>query len=108
MSREWVPCLFSFSLVNIGSPAKNSKPTYPTVLVCACQEAQVAVALRTLLDNNGFSVEKIIGCALFPVLFAPLNPFILGESSALIDMNTIVRITAPVLFITLLYRLYGT
>jgi hypothetical protein len=44
--------------------SQNANPTYPTAIVTADQEAQVAMALRTLLDNNGFSGVKIVGQAL--------------------------------------------
>lgn len=40
---------------------QNSNPTYPTALVTVAQEAQIGNALRTLLNNNGFSGVKIIG-----------------------------------------------
>ena len=40
---------------------ENSNPTYPTAIVTATQEAQVATALRTLMNNNGFSGTRIIG-----------------------------------------------
>ena len=39
----------------------NSNPTYPTCSFTAAQEAAVAKALRTLLNNNGFSAVKIVG-----------------------------------------------
>lgn len=40
---------------------QNTNPKYPTAIVTPDQEAQVAVALRTLLDNNGFHGVKIVG-----------------------------------------------
>ena len=40
---------------------QNSNPTYPTCLITAPQEAQLGLALRTLLNNNGFSSTNIIG-----------------------------------------------
>ena len=40
---------------------ENSDSTYPTCKVSSSQEAQIASALRTLMNNNGFSNTKIIG-----------------------------------------------
>lgn len=40
---------------------QNSNPTYPSALITASQEAQIGTALRTLLNNNGFSEVRIIG-----------------------------------------------
>ncbi|THH30033.1 hypothetical protein EUX98_g4142 [Antrodiella citrinella] len=47
--------------ISIQNEPQNSNPTYPTCLITAAQEAQVGLALRTLLNNNGFSSTKIIG-----------------------------------------------
>lgn len=47
--------------ISIQNEPLNSNPTYPTALVSVAQEAQIGTALRTLLNNNGFSGVKIIG-----------------------------------------------
>ncbi|THH04832.1 hypothetical protein EW145_g5236 [Phellinidium pouzarii] len=47
--------------VGIQNEPENSNPTYPTALLPVSQEAQIGTALRTLLNNNGFSGVKIIG-----------------------------------------------
>ena len=39
---------------------ENSNPSYPTCLTSASQEAQIGTALRSLLNNSGFSSVKII------------------------------------------------
>ncbi|KAH7922519.1 glycoside hydrolase family 30 protein [Leucogyrophana mollusca] len=45
----------------IGNEPENSNPTYPTCSMPVATEAQIGTALRTLMDNNGFSSTKIIG-----------------------------------------------
>jgi hypothetical protein len=40
---------------------KNNNPTYPTCAMTPSVEGQIGNALRTLLNNNGFSATKIIG-----------------------------------------------
>ncbi|KAF8315939.1 glycoside hydrolase [Clavulina sp. PMI_390] len=40
---------------------QNNNPTYPTALLDAATEGQIAITLRTLLDSNGFSSVRIIG-----------------------------------------------
>ncbi|KAH8104653.1 glycoside hydrolase [Cristinia sonorae] len=47
--------------VSIQNEPQNSNPTYPTCKISASQEAQIGLALRPLLNNNGFSSTKIIG-----------------------------------------------
>ncbi|KAI0789818.1 glycoside hydrolase [Abortiporus biennis] len=47
--------------IGIQNEPQNSNPTYPTCKISASQEAQIGLALRTLLNNNGFSSTKIIG-----------------------------------------------
>ncbi|KAK7681614.1 hypothetical protein QCA50_015347 [Cerrena zonata] len=46
--------------IGIQNEPQNSNPSYPTAKFSASQEAQVGLALRTLLNNNGFSSTKII------------------------------------------------
>ena len=40
---------------------QHSGDSYPTMLLSVSQEAAVGVALRKLLDDNGFPCVKIIG-----------------------------------------------
>ncbi|KDQ20373.1 glycoside hydrolase family 30 protein [Botryobasidium botryosum FD-172 SS1] len=47
--------------ISIQNEPENSQNSYPTTLVSPEVEAQVGLALRTLLNNNGFSKVKIIG-----------------------------------------------
>ncbi|TBU27192.1 glycoside hydrolase [Dichomitus squalens] len=47
--------------ISIQNEPENSNPTYPTCKVSASQEAQIGIALRSLMDSNGFSGVKIIG-----------------------------------------------
>ncbi|KAI0081546.1 glycoside hydrolase [Panus rudis PR-1116 ss-1] len=47
--------------IGIQNEPQNSNPSYPTCKISASQEAQIGTALRTLLNNNGFSGTKIIG-----------------------------------------------
>ncbi|TCD70167.1 hypothetical protein EIP91_004637 [Steccherinum ochraceum] len=47
--------------LSIQNEPQNSNPTYPTCKISASQEAQIGLALRPLLNNNGFSSTKIIG-----------------------------------------------
>ncbi|PSR70551.1 hypothetical protein PHLCEN_2v13590 [Hermanssonia centrifuga] len=51
----------SHGITAYANEPENSNPTYPTCIVTATQEAQIATALRTLMNNNGFSGVKIIG-----------------------------------------------
>jgi hypothetical protein len=41
--------------------AQNSNPTYPTAKFTYQQEGQVATALRSLLDSNGYTSVRIVG-----------------------------------------------
>ncbi|KAI0769030.1 glycoside hydrolase [Trametes elegans] len=47
--------------IGIQNEPENYNPTYPTCVMTAAQEADIAKALRTLMNNNGFSGVKIIG-----------------------------------------------
>ncbi|OBZ71255.1 Endo-1,6-beta-D-glucanase [Grifola frondosa] len=47
--------------IGIQNEPENSNPTYPTCKISASQEAQIGIALRNLMDSNGFSGTKIIG-----------------------------------------------
>ncbi|GJE98275.1 glycoside hydrolase family 30 protein [Phanerochaete sordida] len=47
--------------IGVQNEPENSNPSYPTAIVTATQEAQVATALRTLMNNNGFSGTRIVG-----------------------------------------------
>jgi hypothetical protein len=40
---------------------ENSNPTYPTCLISAQVEAQIGLALRLLMDQNGFASTRLIG-----------------------------------------------
>jgi hypothetical protein len=65
---DWYPGMWSFRagdclrwLTDLHqNEPENSNPSYPTAIVTAAQEAQVATALRTLMNNNGFSGTRII------------------------------------------------
>ncbi|KAI5121488.1 hypothetical protein M0805_003943 [Coniferiporia weirii] len=47
--------------ISIQNEPENSNPSYPTALLPVASEAQIGTALRTLLNNNGFSGVRIIG-----------------------------------------------
>ncbi|KAG2034172.1 glycoside hydrolase family 30 protein [Suillus americanus] len=47
--------------ISIQNEPENSDTTYPTCDMPVATEAQIGLALRTLLNNNGFSGVKIIG-----------------------------------------------
>ncbi|KLO13556.1 glycoside hydrolase [Schizopora paradoxa] len=47
--------------ISIQNEPENSNPTYPSASMPVATEAQIGTALRTLLNNNGFSSVKIIG-----------------------------------------------
>ncbi|PIL22448.1 hypothetical protein GSI_15136 [Ganoderma sinense ZZ0214-1] len=51
----------SIYAISIQNEPENSNPTYPTCKVSASQEAAIGIALRSLMDNNGFSGTKIVG-----------------------------------------------
>ncbi|KAF9514583.1 glycoside hydrolase family 30 protein [Hydnum rufescens UP504] len=59
--QAWGAKGFTAYAIGIQNEPQNVNPTYPTAIVTADQEAQVAMALRALLDKNGFSGVKIIG-----------------------------------------------
>ncbi len=47
--------------ISIQNEPENSNPTYPTCSMSVAVEAQIGAALRTLMNNNGFSSVKLIG-----------------------------------------------
>ena len=47
--------------ISLQNEPQHSDSSYPTMLLSVSQEAIVGVALRRLLDNNGFSCVKIVG-----------------------------------------------
>ncbi|KAG1740173.1 glycoside hydrolase family 30 protein [Suillus paluster] len=47
--------------ISIQNEPENSDSTYPSCSLPVANEAQIGLALRTLLNNNGFSGVKIIG-----------------------------------------------
>jgi len=47
--------------VGIQNEPENSNPTYPSTSMPVATEAAIGEALRTLLNNNGFSSVKLIG-----------------------------------------------
>jgi O-glycosyl hydrolase len=47
--------------ISLQNEPQHSDNSYPTMLLSASQEASIGVALRRLLDNNGFYGVKIIG-----------------------------------------------
>ncbi|KAI1793363.1 glycoside hydrolase [Ganoderma leucocontextum] len=47
--------------ISIQNEPENSNPTFPSCTISASQEAAIGIALRSLMDNNGFSATKIIG-----------------------------------------------
>ena len=47
--------------ISIQNEPQNNNPTYPTTVYTPQLEAQVGTALRTLMNNNGFSDTLIIG-----------------------------------------------
>ncbi|KIY48613.1 glycoside hydrolase [Fistulina hepatica ATCC 64428] len=51
----------SIYAISIQNEPQNSDTTYPTALVTVDQEGVIGVALRELLDSNGYSSIKIIG-----------------------------------------------
>lgn len=52
--------LIVYNCVGQNEP-ENSNPTYPTCSMPVAVEAQIGTALRTLMNNNGFSSTKLIG-----------------------------------------------
>lgn len=57
-SPHCVGCLTDIRLRQ--NEPENSNDSYPTCLTSASQEAQIGTALRSLLNNSGFSSVKII------------------------------------------------
>ncbi|KAF9230954.1 glycoside hydrolase family 30 protein [Melanogaster broomeanus] len=47
--------------ISIQNEPENSNPTYPTCSMPVSTEAQIGVALRSLMNSNGFGNTKIIG-----------------------------------------------
>lgn len=47
--------------IGIQNEPQNSDSTYPSCSMTVTVEAQIATALRTLMNDNGFSATKIIG-----------------------------------------------
>ncbi|KIM59538.1 glycoside hydrolase family 30 protein [Scleroderma citrinum Foug A] len=47
--------------ISIQNEPENSNPTYPTCSMPVSTEGPIGIALRTMLDGNGFSSVKIIG-----------------------------------------------
>jgi len=47
--------------ISIQNEPQNSNPTYPTATLTAAQEAQIGMALRSLMNNNGFGCVRLIG-----------------------------------------------
>ncbi|OSD07331.1 glycoside hydrolase family 30 protein [Trametes coccinea BRFM310] len=47
--------------ISIQNEPENSNPTYPTCKISADQEAQIGAALRTLMNDNGFSGVRLVG-----------------------------------------------
>jgi O-glycosyl hydrolase len=52
---------FLLYAIKLQNEPQNSQASYPTMLLPVSQAAAVGVALRALLDSNGFSGVKIIG-----------------------------------------------
>ncbi|KAK7441836.1 hypothetical protein VKT23_016497 [Stygiomarasmius scandens] len=46
--------------ISIQNEPQNSNPTYPTATLTAAQEAQIGMALRSLMNNNGFGCVRLI------------------------------------------------
>ncbi|KAF8205839.1 glucan endo-1,6-beta-glucosidase, partial [Mycena galopus ATCC 62051] len=55
---EGITSLYAISIQN---EPDNSDSTYPSATMTAAVEAQIGNALRTLMNNNGFSTVKLIG-----------------------------------------------
>ncbi|KAF5392009.1 hypothetical protein D9757_003254 [Collybiopsis confluens] len=47
--------------ISIQNEPQNSDSTYPSCTMAVAVEAQIGIALRTLMNNNGFSSVKLIG-----------------------------------------------
>ncbi|KIY71901.1 glycoside hydrolase family 30 protein [Cylindrobasidium torrendii FP15055 ss-10] len=52
---------FSLYAISIQNEPQNDNPTYPTSTLTPATEAQIGIALRSLMDNNGFGGVKLIG-----------------------------------------------
>lgn len=46
--------------IGIQNEPENSDPTYPTCIFTPTQEANVGIALRPLMDDNGFGGTRIV------------------------------------------------
>ncbi|KAF8174701.1 glucan endo-1,6-beta-glucosidase [Mycena galopus ATCC 62051] len=55
---EGITSLYAISIQN---EPENSDSTYPSATMTAAVEAQIGIALRTLMNDNGFSAVKLIG-----------------------------------------------
>ncbi|KAJ7482201.1 glycoside hydrolase [Mycena galericulata] len=55
---EGITSLYAISIQN---EPQNSDTTYPSTLIPVAQEAQIGIALRALMNSNGFSGVKLIG-----------------------------------------------
>ncbi|KAJ6476301.1 glycoside hydrolase [Mycena sanguinolenta] len=55
---EGITSLYAISIQN---EPENSDSTYPSTSMPVAVHAQIGIALRTLMDNNGFSNVKLIG-----------------------------------------------
>ncbi|KAJ7079601.1 glycoside hydrolase [Mycena belliarum] len=55
---EGITSLYAISIQN---EPQNSNPTYPTTTMTVTVHAQVGIALRALMNSNGFSTVKLIG-----------------------------------------------
>lgn len=52
---------FNVWAIGIQNEPQNSDTTYPTCLISASQEADIGTALRSLMNDNGFTDQLIIG-----------------------------------------------
>ncbi|KAJ7657870.1 glycoside hydrolase [Mycena polygramma] len=55
---EGITSLYAISIQN---EPENSQSSYPTTSMPVAQEAQIGIALRSLMNSNGFSTVKLIG-----------------------------------------------
>jgi O-glycosyl hydrolase len=51
---------FNVYAISIQNEPENNNPTYPTCVYSASQNAQIAGALKTLLNNNGLGSVKVL------------------------------------------------
>ena len=52
---------FTVWAIGIQNEPQNSDSTYPTCLISASQEAAIGTSLRSLMNDNGFTDQVIIG-----------------------------------------------